>query len=58
MQLDCHPVPIDLMHNQVKYKVKHQNKRQGYWLDAPGFALITIMLAYSQLDACEPLNTP
>jgi hypothetical protein len=40
MQLDCHPIPIDLMHNQVKYKIKLQNKRQGYWLDAPGLALI------------------
>jgi hypothetical protein len=40
MQLDYHPIPIDLMHNQVKYKVKPQNKRQGHWLDAPGVALI------------------
>jgi hypothetical protein len=40
MQLDCHPIPIDLMYNQVKYKVKLQNKRQGHWLDAPGLALI------------------
>jgi hypothetical protein len=40
MQLDCHPIPIDLMHNQVKYKVKLQNRRQGHWLDAPGLALI------------------
>jgi hypothetical protein len=29
MQLDCHPIPIDLMHNQVKYKVKLQNKNKG-----------------------------
>jgi hypothetical protein len=40
MQLDCHPIPIDLMHNQVKHKVKVQNKRQGHWLDAPELALI------------------
>jgi hypothetical protein len=40
MQLDCHPIPIDLMYNQVKYKVKLQNKRQGHWLDALGLALI------------------
>jgi hypothetical protein len=26
MQLDCHPIPIDLMHNQVKHNVKHQKK--------------------------------
>jgi hypothetical protein len=39
MQLDCHPISIDLMHNQVKYKVNLQNKRQGHWLDAPGLAL-------------------
>jgi hypothetical protein len=38
MQLDCHPIPIDLRHNQVKHKVKHQNKRQGHWLDASGLA--------------------
>jgi hypothetical protein len=42
MQLDCHPIPIDLMHNQVKHKVKHQNKRQGHWLNALGLALIQI----------------
>jgi hypothetical protein len=40
MQLDCHPISIDLMQNQVKYKVKLQNKRQGHWLEAPGLALI------------------
>jgi hypothetical protein len=44
MQLDCHPIPIDLMHNQVNHKVKLQNKRQGHWLDALGLALITTML--------------
>jgi hypothetical protein len=54
MQLDCHPNPIDLMHNQVKHKVKLQNKRQGHWLDAPGLALVTTMLASSQLVACGP----
>jgi hypothetical protein len=36
MQLDCHPIPIDLMQNQVKL----QNKRQGHWLDASELALI------------------
>jgi hypothetical protein len=56
MQLDCHPIPIDLMCNQVKYKVKLQTKRQGNWLDAPGIALITTMLRFSQLDACGPPN--
>jgi hypothetical protein len=40
MQLDCHPIPIDLMHNQIKHKVKLQNKRQGHWSDAPRVALI------------------
>jgi hypothetical protein len=54
MQLDCHPIPIDLMHNQVNPKVKLQNKRQGHWLDAMGLALITTMLASSQLVACGP----
>jgi hypothetical protein len=54
MQLDCHPILIDLMHNQVKHKVKLQNKRQGHWLDAPGLALVTIMLASTQLLACGP----
>jgi hypothetical protein len=52
MQLDCHPIPIDLMHNEVKHNVKLQNKRQGYWLDASGLALVTTMLASSQLVAC------
>jgi hypothetical protein len=28
MQLDCHPIPIGLMHNQVKHKVKLQKKRR------------------------------
>jgi hypothetical protein len=28
------------MHNQVKHKVKLQNKKQGLWLDAPGLTLI------------------
>jgi hypothetical protein len=40
MQLDCHPISIDLMYNQVKYKVKPQNKRQEHWLYASGLALI------------------
>jgi hypothetical protein len=57
MQQDCNPIPIDVMHNQVKHKVKLQNKRQGHWLDAPGLTLITIMLASSRLDACGPPNT-
>jgi hypothetical protein len=26
MQLDCHPIPIDLMHNQVKHKHKFKIK--------------------------------
>jgi hypothetical protein len=47
MQLDCHPIPIDLMHNQVNPKVKLQNKRQEQWLEAPGFALIQYRLAKS-----------
>jgi hypothetical protein len=47
MQLDCPPIPIDIMHNQVKQKVKPQNKRQGHWLDASGLALITTMLVSS-----------
>jgi hypothetical protein len=34
MQLDYHPIPIDLMHNQ--------NKRQGHLLNAPELALIQI----------------
>jgi hypothetical protein len=38
MQLDCHPIPIGLMHNQVKHKVKLQKKEN--WLNAPGLALI------------------
>jgi hypothetical protein len=42
MQLDCHQIPIDLMQNHVKHKVKLQNKRQGHWLDASGLALIQI----------------
>jgi hypothetical protein len=54
MQLDCHPIPIDLMHNQVKHKVKLQNKRQGQWLDAVGLALMTTMLASSQFITCGP----
>jgi hypothetical protein len=40
MQLDCHPIPIDLMHNQVKYKDRFKIKDKEYWLDAPGLALI------------------
>jgi hypothetical protein len=50
MQLDCHPIPTDLMHNQVKYKVKLQNKRQGHWLDALGLALVLIVV--TGLDWC------
>jgi hypothetical protein len=33
------------------------NKTQERWLDAPGVALITTMLASSPLDACGPPNT-
>jgi hypothetical protein len=58
MQLDCHQIPINLMHNQVKYKVKLQNRSQGHWLDALGLVLITTILASSQLDACGAPNTP
>jgi hypothetical protein len=54
MQVDCHPIPIDLMHNQVKHKVNLQNKRQGYWVNALGLVLIQKMLASSQLDARGP----
>jgi hypothetical protein len=50
MQLDCHPIHIDLMHNQVKHKVKLQNKIQGHWLDAPGLALV--LLGVNALDLC------
>jgi hypothetical protein len=42
------------MHNQVKHKVNLQNKRQVYWLDAPGLAFITPMLAFATLDARGP----
>jgi hypothetical protein len=56
MQLDYHSIHINLMHNQVKHNVKIQNKREGHWLNAPGLALITTILAYSQLDACGPSN--
>jgi hypothetical protein len=58
MQLECHPIAIDLMHNQVKHKVKLQNKRQGYWLDAPGLALIINNVSIFTLGACGPPNTP
>jgi hypothetical protein len=54
MQLDRHPIPMDLMHNHVKHKVELRNKRQQHWLDAPGLALVTTMLACSQLVACGP----
>jgi hypothetical protein len=50
MQLDCHPILIELMHNQVKHKVKPQNKRQGHWLDAPGLALF--LLGVNTLNLC------
>jgi hypothetical protein len=40
MQLDCHPIPIDLMHDHIKHKVKLENKSQGHWLNAPEIALI------------------
>jgi hypothetical protein len=40
MQLDWHPIPIDLlMHNQVKHKDIFKNKRQGALVNAPGLAL-------------------
>jgi hypothetical protein len=58
MQLDCHPIHIDLRHNQVKHEVKLQNKRQGHWFNAPGLALITTMLISLQLNACGPPTTP
>jgi hypothetical protein len=47
MQLDCHPIPIDLMHNQVKQKVKLQNKIKGYWLNVLGLALLRLRLRVS-----------
>jgi hypothetical protein len=41
MQLDCHPIPIDLiMHNQLKHKDKSKIKKQGALVNAPGLALI------------------
>jgi hypothetical protein len=35
----CHPIPIDVMHNQVKHKVKLQNKRQGLLVKCIGACL-------------------
>jgi hypothetical protein len=33
VQLDCHPIPIDLiMHNQVKYKDIFKIKDKEHWL--------------------------
>jgi hypothetical protein len=32
MQLDCHPIPIDLMHNQVKHKDIFRMKDKENWL--------------------------
>jgi hypothetical protein len=40
MQLDCHPISIDLMHNQVKHKDRFKLKNNEHWLDALGLALI------------------
>jgi hypothetical protein len=40
MQLDCHPIPINLMHNQVKHRDRFKLKDNEHWLDTPGFALI------------------
>jgi hypothetical protein len=51
MQLDYHPIPIDLIHNQVKHKAKLQNKRQGHWLNAPGLALIQAKLVIASARA-------
>jgi hypothetical protein len=53
MQLDCHPIPIDLMHNQVTHKVKPQNKIQGHLLDAPGLSLIQSKLLGSSAITCS-----
>jgi hypothetical protein len=40
MQLDCHPIPIDLIiHNQVKHNDIFKNKRQGALVNASGLAL-------------------
>jgi hypothetical protein len=41
----------------MKHKAKIQNKIQGGLVNAPGLALITIILVSSQFDACEPSNT-
>jgi hypothetical protein len=40
MQLDYHPIPIDLMHNQVKHRDRFKLKDKEHWLDALGLALI------------------
>jgi hypothetical protein len=40
MQLDCHPIPIDLiMHNQVKHKDIFKIKRQGALVNASSLTL-------------------
>jgi hypothetical protein len=50
MQLDYHPIPIDLiMHNQVKHKDKFKNERHGALANAPG-------LAFSQNYVSEVFN--
>jgi hypothetical protein len=46
------------MHNQVKHKVKLQNKRQGHWLDAPGLALILSNYWYPRNLTLVDLLTP
>jgi hypothetical protein len=35
------------MHNQVKQKVKLQNKIKGYWLNVLGLALLRLRLGVS-----------
>jgi hypothetical protein len=40
MQLDCHPIPIDLIHNQVKHRDRFKLKDKEHWLEVLGLALI------------------
>jgi hypothetical protein len=57
MQLRCHTTPILNAHYKIKQKAKLQNKRKGHWLNAPGLAWITTMLATSSLWTSEhPLD--
>jgi hypothetical protein len=44
--------PYNSYKHNAKYKAKFQNKRQGYWLNVLGLALVKSRLVSTPFDAC------